>query len=49
MRLKTFLLANASLITIAALQPRLTAVSLANILSRAYAGLGLSHLNDAVR
>ena len=49
MRLKIFLLANASLIVIAALQPRLTARSLANILSRAYVGLGLSHLNQLTK
>ena len=47
--LRRFLLANASLITIAAMQPRLTAKTLADILARAYAGLGLAHLDDAAR
>ena len=49
LRLRSFLLANASLITIAAMQPCLTAKVLANILSRAYVGLGLSHLNQLTK
>ena len=49
MNLRRFLLANASLVTIGNMQPRLTAKALANILSRAYAGLGLSHLDQLTK